>query len=201
MVLLKLRFQHGRSSNDLIALTKHLDDSPAKLEGLCERMRQCVWQGFRWRSDFDQKVQSDLDGDYHYNPTYRYVLWKYENSLRQTGDTQVSPGEYINSVENRRMDSTIEHIASQNGVYPVEFRKRWLNNLGNLLFMPRGLNASLSDQPPVEKAKRLDTSYASHREVRRAIEAEGGWSESQIAARKADLLKYIFSRWSIQQSA
>ncbi|MEI9894254.1 MAG: HNH endonuclease family protein [Chthoniobacter sp.] len=191
IVLLKLRFQHGRSSNDLIGLTKQLDDSSGMLEKLCERLKQCVSQGFRWRGDFDQKVQSDLDGDYHYNTTFRYILWKYENSLRQAGDMQVLPMEYINSVENRRMDSTIEHIAPQNGDYPEEFRKRWLNNLGNLLFMPRGLNSSLSDQSPLEKAKRLDTSFASHREVRRVMQVEGIWSDCQIVARKADLIRFI----------
>jgi hypothetical protein len=200
IVFLKLRFQHGRSSNDLIGLTKQLNDSPERLDSLCERMKQCVFQGFRWRGDFDEKVWSYLTGDYHYNTTFRYILWKYENDIRLSGDAQVLPWEYINSVENRRMDSTIEHIAPQNGNYTEGERARCINNLGNLLFMPRGLNSSLSDQTPIEKAKRLNTSYASHREVRDKILNAGGWGEPQIMKRKADLIDFIQRRWQLQEA-
>ena len=200
IVFLKLRFQHGRSSNDLIDMTKHLDDSPERLDALCERMKQCVSQGFRWRGDFDQKVQSQLDGNYHYNSIYRYILWKYENWQRRDGDAVISPAEYLNLIEKRRMDSTIEHIAPQNGDYPEKFRSQWLNNLGNLLLMPRGMNSSLSDKPPVDKANELDTSYKSHREVRDIISAAGGWTEHQIKTRKDELVSFIQQRWRVTPS-
>lgn len=196
LVLLKLRFQHGRSSNDLIGETKRLDGTPENLRSFCALMEQAVSHGFRGRGDFNQKVLSYLDGDHHYDSRFRYILWKYENSLRQSGDHQVSPADFI-SIDNRRMDSTTEHIAPQNGDYTDEFRHRRINNLGNLLFMPRGLNSSLSDQPPLEKAKRFDTSYASHREAKRLIESAGGWDEPQILARKAEIVRFIRDRWQV----
>ncbi|MES2438553.1 MAG: DUF262 domain-containing HNH endonuclease family protein [Verrucomicrobiota bacterium] len=199
IVFLKLHFQHGRSSNDLIGMTKGFDGSSGKLEQLCEKMAQFVTRGFRWRSDFDQKVQNQLDGDYHYNSIYRYILWKYENDERRSGDEMVSPANYLNLIQNRRMDSTIEHIAPRNGDYTEEFRNRWINNLGNLLLMPRGMNSSLSDNLPVEKAKELDTSYKSHREVRDIITASGGWTEHDIKTRKDNLIIFIQRRWRIQQ--
>jgi hypothetical protein len=199
IVLLKLRFQHASSSNDLIRMTKHLNGSLESLAAMTERMRDCVSRGFRGRNDFDEKVWNYLNGDHHYEPKFRYILWKYENSLRQSVDHQVSPADFI-SINSRRMESTIEHIAPQNGDYTDEFRQRCINNLGNLLFMPRGLNSSLSDLPPLEKAKRMDTSYASHRSVKRTIEAEGQWAEHQIVMRKAEIVCFIQDRWCLPKT-
>lgn len=198
-VLLKFRFQHGRSSNDLISITKALRDEPDDLSVLFGRMRECVKSGFRWRSDFNERFLSHCNGDYHFDSTYRYILWKYENHIRKGLDVQVSPGDYLNFVNNKRMDSTTEHIAPRNGDYSDEFRNKFLNNLGNLLFMPRGMNSSLSDRPPLEKAKLLDTSYASHREVRTMIEAAQKWSEQQILERKEKIVSYITTRWRLNE--
>jgi hypothetical protein len=201
IVLLKLRFQHGRSSNDLIGMTKPFNGSQAKLEEIRTKMEQFVSRGFRWRGDFDQKVQSHLDGDYHYSSTFRYILWKYENDQRNDGDAVIFPEGYLNLIEGRKMDSTIEHIAPQNGEYAEQFRNRWINNLGNLLLMPRAMNSSFSDSLPIEKAKRMDTSYKSHREVRETINADGGWTEGHIEARKDKVVNFIQRRWRLPQNA
>ncbi len=197
IVLLKLRFQHGRSSNDLIGKAKGWDGSEAKLGELCSDMRHYASRGFRWRSDFDQKMQAYLDADHHYNPTFRYILWKYENSVREAGDPLVLPQDYMSTIHGRRMEATIEHIAAQNGEYSEEFRNRWLNNLGNLLLMPRGLNSRISDRPPVEKAEMLNTSYKSHRDVRDTILEVGLWGEGQINKRKGRLIRFIQDRWRL----
>jgi hypothetical protein len=199
IVLLKLQFQHGRSSNDLIGHTKGLDGTEAKLNALYSNFEAYVSRGFRWRGDFDQKVQSYLNGDYHYSSTFRYILWKYENSERSDKDTKISPGEYMNAIGNRKMDSTIEHVAPQNGTYTETFRNRWINNLGNLLLMPRGMNSSFSDLPPAQKAVEMDTSYKSHREVKGIIEASG-WTEDQIEKRKGKLVDFIQERWSLPKT-
>lgn len=200
IVLLKLQFQHGRSSNHLILHTKGLDGTEARLNALCSNFEAYVSQGFSWRGDFDQKVQGYLDGDYHYSSTFRYILWKYENWRQRGGDRTVSPAEYMNANGKRRnMDSTIEHIAPRNGPYSDEFKSKWINNLGNLLFMPKGINSSLSDKPPLEKAADLDTNYKSHREVRDIIVASG-WTEDQIKERKGKLVEFIQKRWRLPKT-
>lgn len=197
ITLFKLEFQHGSSSNYLIDEAKKFNGSDASIAALTQKLRSCVHHGFRGRQDFDANVHNHLEGNYHNDRTYRYALWKYENNLRLATDRKLSPADYL-SVEDRRMAPTIEHIAPQNGTEDPEFIRKCLHNLGNLVLMPHAMNASQSDNAPEVKAERLDTTFASQREVKRIIEAEG-WGQTQIMARKEVLLKFIRTRWRLNQ--
>lgn len=205
ITLLKFEFLHGRSSNDLIPYAKSLGTQGHTLEWLCGQLKWTAKNGFRTGAYFSQPFISFLNGDYHYISISRYILWKYENEIRHPMDDQVSPGDYLSEVAGKRMESTIEHIASQTPekeVYTDEFANSYLNNMGNFLFMPRGLNASLKNRPPEEKAIALATvSYKSHRDAAAQIQTpctEGcgvPWCEHKIMARKNAIIDFAMSRW------
>jgi hypothetical protein len=206
ITLVKFHFLHGRSSNDLVSYAKKFGSNEHTLEWLTTRMRQTAKQGFRPRGNFSDALLDYLRGDYHYHKISRYILWKYENAKRHPKDHQVTPGEYLNEIAHKSMDATIEHVAPQQPQgppYSEEFVTRFLNNLGNLLFMPQGMNSSQGNRPPAEKAAELGNfSFASYREVAERIRQpchEDGcndvWCGHKILARKQLIIDFAIERW------
>jgi hypothetical protein len=203
ITLFKMDFQHGAVTNDLIYRTKHLK-SKEDLPVLCRRLETAVHRGFahnRWT--FDADALEWFRRDQCYDPITRYTLWKYENTFGLDNDRKVSPWEYLNLAGKKNMQSTLEHISARNprdGDNTEEFKARSLNNLGNLAFMPKGMNSTLSNRSEQEKQPFLrSSSYASHREVAAMIEAHGEWSPTLIQARKEKILAFIQQRWEFPE--
>jgi hypothetical protein len=200
IALFKLSFHHGSTANYLINWAKGFQPGTQSAETLKRNMTQASKAGFRWRGDFDQGLINYFNGDFHYDSRTRYVLWKYENKLRRRFHDAVLPRQYF-SIQSKKMEKTIEHIASQNGNYDEAFRTHRLHNIGNLLFMRHDLNAHLSDDVPEDKIKRLDPSYVSHMKVKEIIEKERCWTEKEILARKSEILNFIWERYRIKTSS
>lgn len=204
ITLVKFDFQHGRSSNYLINIAKALK-SIQDLDELKRRFEESSQHSFNWRGDFNQRFLDYLNGDYHYHRITRYMLWKFENSSRLDKEAKVSPREYRNEVANRSMDATIEHIAPkepQEEIYDQEFKDRYLHNLGNLLFMPKGLNSQLNNKSPLEKSVVLaGSSFATFRSVADQIREKGDcnctteWCVCKIENRKSEIIKFAADRW------
>jgi hypothetical protein len=204
VTLVKFDFQHGRSSNDLIEIAKRLK-SVQDLDWLKGRFEESNQHSFRWRGDFNKRFLSYLNSDYHYHRITRYMLWKFENFSRLDRETKVTPSEYRNEVANRSMDATIEHIAPkepQEEVYDQEFKDRYLHNLGNLLFMPKGLNSQLNNKSPLKKSTVLSgSSFATFRSVADSILSKNDceciteWCVCKIEKRKAEIIEFATDRW------
>jgi hypothetical protein len=205
ITLLKFKFLHGRSVNHLTKYAKILGTQHYTMKWLCEQMKLTVTYGYRTGDSFNQAFMDYLNGDNHYRPESRYILWKYENHIRHPKDDEVSPGDFLSEVAGRRMESTIEHIASQtpgDGSHTQEFANKCLNNMGNFLFMPKGLNSSLGNRPPEEKAAILATvSYKSHRDAAADIlkPCEKGcdlaWCDHKVQTRKQSIIDFALRRW------
>ena len=127
------------------------------IQWLQDEMKRCSQYGFRHRGDFNATFRAFVDGDYHYTRIFRYLLWKYENFKTLDNDRKVSPG-HINEYNKANMETTTEHVAPENPQtipYSDEFRNHFIDNLGNLVFMPKGLNSTLTNKSPLEKASIL----------------------------------------------
>jgi hypothetical protein len=201
IALFKMDFQHGGVKNSLIERAKGLR-SEAHLSGLSQHMEGATRWGFQHnRSNFNSNTRDYFNGDYHYHSITRYVLWKYENSLGLDNDRKVSPWDYLNLAGKNNMDSTTEHISSRtrrDGDNTEEFNTKYLNNIGNLAFMPKGMNSTLSNRPENEKQPLMkNSSYAAHREIDEMMGTEGEWTPDTILARKAKIITFIMDRWQI----
>ncbi len=198
ITLFKFAFLHGRSSNDLVNYTKRLKGED-NVKWLQDEMKRCSQYSFRHRGDFNLTFRAFLDGDYHYTRSFRYLLWKYENFKTFDNDRKVSPGDYLNEFYEAKMETTIEHVAPQAGSYPDEFRNHFINNLGNLVFIPKGLNSTLSDKPPLEKAPILAaTTYGSNHEIAEMIAESNKWTEDEIKERKRRIIVFSLMRWAAE---
>lgn len=201
IALFKMDFQHGGVTNDLVFRTKRLK-TEADLPELCGRMKFAVHRGFahnRW--NFDSDALAWFQRDQCYDQISRYVLWKYENDLPLHNDRKVTSGDYLNLPGKNNMQSTLEHVSAQNpkdGNNTEEFNAKYLNNIGNLAFMPKGMNSTLGNRSEREKQPLMQNSnYAAHREIADMMVAYGGWTPEAILVRKANILTFIMDRWQI----
>jgi hypothetical protein len=167
-------------------------------------LANAVHTGFghnRW--NFDSSAFDYFNGDYHYHPITRYLLWKYENKLTNDKDRKVKPGDYLNLCGKSNMDSTIEHISAvhrRGTPQTEEFNRLFLNNVGNLVFMPKGMNSSLGSRMEVDKKPILDGStYNAHREIGTMMEKEpkDEWTTGKIGDRKTKIIDFICEYWRI----
>jgi hypothetical protein len=201
ITLFKFAFLHGRSANDLIRYTK-VFKGEENIQWLQDEMKCCSQYSFRHRGDFNATFRAFVDGDYHYTRIFRYLLWKYENFKTLDNDRKVSSGDYLNEVNKANMETTTEHVAPKNPktiAYSDEFRNHFIDNVGNLVFMPKGLNSTLTNRSPLEKAPILAAStYGSHREIAEMIAKSQKWTEDEIRERKRRIIDFSLNRWAIE---
>ena len=204
ITLFKLEFMKGKSTNRLPNIANgYQGDNLQVLEG---KLREVSQHGFQPWWDFNGEFRRFLEGSYHYyNPT-RYLLWKYENHLRSgvTGVHYLPLQEYLNETEGHSLDGSIEHIMPQHPetlIHSEEFKRQYLNNLGNLVLMTRGRNSSLKNKLPLEKAQSLElkTPYLTQQAVVKTV-LERGWGDTEIDDRKQLIVKFALDMWRVNHS-
>ena len=128
----------------------------------------------------------------------RYLLFRYEEHLAE------QQGQKFDNEQWRRIweDSpsrSIEHIfpQSKGSQVPLEAGQEdvFVHRLGNLLLLEPGLNSTLGDKDPEEKAPCYrQTGLFSARDVAQTIE-EQGWGADQIKEREQQMIEWIRERW------
>ena len=201
ITLFKLQFMKGKSTNRLPNIANGYQ--AANLESLEQELKRVSQQGFQDWWDFNGEFRRFLEGSYHYYHPTRYLLWKYENNLRAgvRGWPHLSLQEYLNDTEGQSLDGSIEHIMPQNPetkVHSEDFKRDYLHNLGNLVLMTRGMNSSMKNMLPQEKANSLEykTPYLSQQVVVKTIR-ERGWSEVEISERKKLIVEFALKHWRV----
>ena len=129
----------------------------------------------------------------------RYLLFRYEEHLAE------QHGQRFDNEQWRRIweDSpsrSIEHIfpQSKGSQVPLEAGQEgiFVHRLGNLLLLEPGLNSTLGDKDPEEKAPCYrQTGLFSARDVAQTIE-EQGWGADQIKEREQRMINWIRERWA-----
>jgi hypothetical protein len=200
MSIFKMNFIHGRCKNLLPDWAKAFSEDG--LDGLVTRLEDAAKWSFRGGQDCNGAFRLSLGWPNHWSPIFRYVLWKYENAIRVQGDYELLPGTYVNELGDPRMGSTLDHITPRNpkdASYEDAFNIDYMNNLGNLVLMPHGMNARFRNKLPAEKQALLaESTLSSHREVGRTIQGEGKWEQEQIEARKQKIIDFALKRWEAQ---
>ena len=207
-ILFKLTFTNADYRTNLLPSIAHNYQGNIKqLEALL--LEKCD-NGFQWWWDFNGSCLSYFNGQYHYKNTIKYVLWKYENYLRQNTSPRarsVSPMEYKNKYQSKNKENTLDHITPQNPnfvEYPQEFKDSWLNNIGNLALMLWGDNSEKRNNNPMDNIYLYDGEYYSNKEIRNTLTAlkekygdTALWGEEQIRNRRDKILAFIREHWSI----
>jgi hypothetical protein len=134
--------------------------------------------------------------------TVKYILFKYENHLREEkGYPLLSKSDYFSSDERKKLN--IEHVTAQRTKelkLTDNFKENYLQSLGNLVIDSTASNSSKSNNSPKSKQKAFATApLMSQNEIN---QSKTNWSriieiQKFIKTRDANLKDYISQKWSI----
>lgn len=187
-----------RTKNGLDSKTKEYTGDGNKLS---DELQKLIDTGFQEWWNFTGSCRDYFNGNYHYNQNIKFVLWKYENYLREQNRTRlIPPTEYNNKFGRKNLDNTTDHITPQNPnftIYTQEFRDNWLNNIGNLALMVWGDNAEKKNHNPIDKVSLFDSDFYTHKEIRDVLYSRKIWGESEIKERRDKITNFIFKNWEL----
>jgi hypothetical protein len=152
----------------------------------------CFWN--------DNELERVLQGGIHHDSA-KLILWKYENHLIQDeGKGGYAPRRYDSIVKPH-----LEHIAprTENGEkeasgycpYDEEFKKEYLDCLGNYLLLSEAHNIPIGNKSFVDEKRPSYTKLLQQREIQCMTTEEKGmiWDKEKIAARKKKIIDYIMT--------
>lgn len=207
-ILFKLEFTNADyRTNSLPTIAHNYQGNIAQLESILSEKCNTGFQSW-W--DFNGSCLAYFNGAYHYKNTIKYVLWKYENYLRENSPARarsISPIDYKNKYQSKNKENTLDHITPQCPnftEYSQEFKDEWLNNIGNLALMLWGDNSEKRNNTPLDNIHLFDGEYYSNKEIRDTLtalkEKDGDtatWGEEQIRNRRDKILMFIREHWGI----
>lgn len=150
------------------------------------------WWWAYWNND---RLNESLKGDI-YPSVAKFLLWKYENHLEQQGKNGYSPTRF-----DRIISPELEHIAPTNepeskphgyDSYDDEFKKQYLNCLGNYLLLSKSHNCAVGNIPLSQKLATY-THNEQQREVKSLVPDNGIWSKEIIQKRQDKIVNVIMS--------
>jgi hypothetical protein len=199
-ILFKLLYKNADyRTNSIPTIARHYGGDFVTLQNDLEGY---VKNGFQWGWDFNGNCKNYFtQNNWHYNSRIKYVLWKYENYLRQQNRTRlISPQSFLNKFDAKRLENTIDHITPQNPnfiEYTEVFKRDFLNNIGNLVLMVWGDNSEKRNRNPVDEIDLYDSDYYSHKEIRNTLKNKGKWDKEEIKQRKDNIINFIILNWEL----
>jgi len=197
-ILFKMTFRtDDYRTNRLISIAKEYQGDK---DGLAILLKDIANNGFMWYWRFNESCHNYFAVlQNHYSSWTKYVLWKYENSLRkERGLTPISAELYFNQFGRKREENTLDHITPRTPnftIYTEEFEKMWLNNIGNLSLMGWGNNASKSNNDPVDNKEFYDSDYLSMKSIYKTLCEKGKWGEEEIRERLSVIVRFVDENW------
>lgn len=197
-ILFKMKFRYDDfRTNNLVSIAKSYSGDIDKLIGSLQYISN---NGFKDYWDFNGSCERYFtDWPNHYASSIKYVLWKYENYLRTPKrEVPLSGKSFMNEFGHKNTESTLDHITPQDPdftTYTEDFRKLYLNNIGNLSLMGWGNNSSKGNHNPVDYADYYDSSYYSMKKVYNMLTEHQSWGEKEIIKRRDDIVQFIRDNW------
>ena len=150
-----------------------------------------------WAYWNNERLNESLQGDINHSVA-KYLLWKYEIHLEQQGKAGSS---YVQTGFNKIISPELEHIApttepenKPHGYenYDEDFKKQFLNCLGNYLLLSKSHNCAVGNVPLTKKLETY-THNEQQREIKELVPDNGIWSREIIQKRKDKIINVIMS--------
>lgn len=199
-ILFKLEYKIADyRTNSLHQIAKHYSGNTTKLEN---DLKYHADKGFQDWWNFNGNCRNYFYGNWHYHGNIKYVLWKYENHLRQNNRTrQMTPLDFKNKFNAKRLENTTDHITPRDPnftKYDEVFQNKFVNSIGNLVLMVWGDNSEKKNNNPIDKIHLFDSDFYSHKEIRDTLNDRKTWGEQEITERKEKILNFVFNNWDIK---
>lgn len=167
-------------------------DYEGNLDELRSKLHNWAKNGFKSYWNFEGDFENYLNGTYHYTKLSRYLLWQYENHLREgAGEPQLSYTQFTNKYGKRKLDNSLDHWLPQNPSdkeYTQEFKERYLHNIGNLVLATSSRNSS-------DKNSTKKTNHGTLLQ-RQNLPSPTEWSASKIEERQNEIVEFALNHWN-----
>lgn len=140
----------------------------------------------------DDIVDDDSWDDWYpeWSEDIRYVLFRYEEDLAKASGTVLNHAQWA-KVWATEPSKSIEHILPQSS------GKGYIHHLGNLTMLPPGVNSSLKDKPPHQKAKRYtECGLEITMMVGRELQEGQKWNKAKVVERGHEIGEFIRREWA-----
>jgi len=120
----------------------------------------------------------------------RYLLFRYDEHLAEQAGEKINTSQW-NKIWTVEPSKSIEHIVPQST--DPEFK----HHLGNLIMLPPGINSSLQDNPPKDKANAyLSCGLRETMAVGKIIRKTGKWDAKQAKKRAERIAMFVKTEWA-----
>lgn len=153
--------------------------------------KQRGWYGY-WSDDAFSKSL----GGYINRSTSKLLLWKYENYLRELDQSSSYGKLFFDDIKGPQLEHIApitkpsEILASGYGDYDEDFKKNYLDSIGNHLLLSARHNGSIGNKPFDEKRKSYSHLYQ-QREIQEMTKNGEFWYKKQILYRKNKIIKFL----------
>jgi len=156
----------------------------------------------------DEKIEDVLNGYMYQNAVLHYLLWEYENSIQVKGysignvtitDEEI---EHISPKKERELQRIeLGYDVGKDKQYDDEFKKEYLNCLGNLLLISKSHNCSIGNIPFNKKLTSFSNTpflkqQAEIRDFVEIIKNKPCWFRKSITDRHNKIVAFAMKRWS-----
>lgn len=206
MEVLVFRYNLMNSRADIIArLNEILTEFIGDVDNLCIGLKKKLNDTWYWG---DVRTSNVLDEWMYENSVLNYLLWEYESSIQKKG--------YVTGIM-KLTNEQIEHISPQvppdgellasgyevdkDNFYTDEFKKDYLNCLGNLMLISGSHNASIGNKPFKHKLNSykqnpLLNQQGEIKSFNSGSEADPVWNILAIEKRHKVLHDFAVSTWN-----
>lgn len=116
-------------------------------------------------------------------------MFRYDEYLARKAGEKINTGQW-NKIWEVDPSRSIEHIMPQSA------EEDYVHHLGNLTMLPPGVNSSLKDRLPAEKATTYkQCGLRGTMAAANMIEA-GTWNEASVLARTAEIEAFVREEWT-----
>lgn len=151
------------------------------------------WLAYWSNTELERTLQGGL-----YPPTAKYLLWKYENYLKNSMEPGYGFMRYdeIKELELEHIAPITEPAKKPHGydTYDEEFRTRYINCLGNYLLASKSHNSSMHNDPFSFKRPRYSM-LEQQREVQKLVPENGTWNKDAIQKRKEKIVQFVMANF------
>ena len=204
-ILFKMTFTTGRyRTNDLIRFARELSKENFDSEFM-PRLTYATQYGFKSYWDFNGDcLRYFKENTSHYDSDIKYVLYKYENWLRDRANPRqqhLSIDECRAVFREKRLENTLDHITPQEPnftKYSEEFVNNWLSNIGNLSLLTWSGNSSKSNNNPVDPdvREKFNQVFLAQKEIYDVL-CKGTWGEKEISDRRDRIVEFVKEQWGL----
>ena len=161
-----------------------------------------------WSYWTKEKFELNLNNGIKSLGATKYILWKYENQLREDNKELKIPYDKIKTYDIEHIAPKTENKEDMNNGYPIydeEFYSKYLNSFGNLILLQESINRRISNKSFKEKLKEYEKDNNKLIQQKQEILLENNpneilWTIDKIENREIKIKEFILSKLSLKDS-